>query len=188
MRLEQGVTLIEILISLLVLSIGLLGLAGLQVSAQQLSMDAYEQERAGLLADYIVERIALNREARQCYGFTDPVTGGPAIGQGVEIDLTCTGFGTIATQELAEADLAAWEQMLEGATETLAGNNVGAMVNARGCIWLDADANTATIAVTWQGEIQADAPPASLCGANQYGDERYRRALIRTLEFADLDA
>ena len=53
-RPESGFTLIEVLISLLVFSFGVLGMVGLQATASKLSVDSEERTRAALLASEMV--------------------------------------------------------------------------------------------------------------------------------------
>ncbi len=53
-RRHAGMTLIEVLVSLLIFSFGFLGLIGMQARAVQLSTDAEDRSRAALLANDIV--------------------------------------------------------------------------------------------------------------------------------------
>jgi len=55
-----GFTLIEVLVSIIVLSIGLLGAAGLQVKSQQYSRSAYLNTQATVLAHDMLERMRAN--------------------------------------------------------------------------------------------------------------------------------
>ena len=55
-----GFTLIEILITLLILSIGLLGLAGLQTKGLQFDQMAFMRSQAAIIADDIVDRMRAN--------------------------------------------------------------------------------------------------------------------------------
>lgn len=60
-RQQQGATLIEVLIAVVVLSIGLLGLAGLQVTSVQSNHSAYQRSQASLLASDLADRMRANR-------------------------------------------------------------------------------------------------------------------------------
>jgi type IV pilus assembly protein PilV len=53
-RAARGFTLIEVLVSLLVFSVGILGLAGLQAQFTRNSVDASERNRAALMANELV--------------------------------------------------------------------------------------------------------------------------------------
>jgi len=59
----RGMTLIEVLVALLVLAIGLLGLAGLQLTGLKANHSAYLRSQATLLAQDITERMRVNRSA-----------------------------------------------------------------------------------------------------------------------------
>lgn len=60
-RRQEGATLIEVLIAIVVLSIGLLGLAGLQVTSVQSNHSAYQRSQATLLAYDLADRMRANR-------------------------------------------------------------------------------------------------------------------------------
>jgi len=60
-RHDKGFSLIEVLIALLVLAIGLLGLAALQAQALRYNHDAYVRTQATNLAYDIIERMRTNR-------------------------------------------------------------------------------------------------------------------------------
>ena len=57
---HSGFTLIEVLITIIVVSIGLLGLAGLQISGLRANMSSEDRSKATLLANDIAERIRTN--------------------------------------------------------------------------------------------------------------------------------
>jgi type IV pilus assembly protein PilV len=59
----RGLTLVEILVALLVLSIGLLGLAGLQSASLRFNTSAYFRTQATALAYSLADRMRANREA-----------------------------------------------------------------------------------------------------------------------------
>jgi type IV pilus assembly protein PilV len=59
---QQGVGLIEILISLFVISIGMLGLVGLQFTVSTSNQDAYVKSQATIIAESLADRIRINRQ------------------------------------------------------------------------------------------------------------------------------
>ncbi|HFE32669.1 MAG TPA: type IV pilus modification protein PilV [Gammaproteobacteria bacterium] len=59
---QAGFTLLEILIALIILSIGLLGLAGLQANSLKNNNSAYQRTQASLLANEMLDRIRANRQ------------------------------------------------------------------------------------------------------------------------------
>lgn len=63
MNKHRGVTLIEVLIAILVLAVGLLGIAKLQSSALANNLISYQATQASTLADGMIERMRGNRQA-----------------------------------------------------------------------------------------------------------------------------
>ncbi len=92
---HKGFTLIEVLIAIVILSIGLLGVAAMQIRALQYNHDAYLRSQITNLATDISERIRLNRENAADYVST------------YVLDTLPTGC-TTATGTNATNDLACW--------------------------------------------------------------------------------
>ena len=183
----RGFTMIEILVTILVLSLGLLGLAALHVRVQQAELEAYQRTQALTLLSDMVERINANRQTAQCYAFTGG-SGVPYLGAAGTSHLgapSCTGFGSVSTQARAVSDMAVWDEFLNGNSEKQGGNAVGAMIGARGCVSFDPATNTYTVAVAWQGISDMPAPTVS-CADNLYGAETKRRVVWATLTIANL--
>jgi type IV pilus assembly protein PilV len=61
-RLQRGVALLEVLIAVVILSIGMLGLASLQVNSLRFNHSAYLRSQATILAYDITERMRANRQ------------------------------------------------------------------------------------------------------------------------------
>jgi type IV pilus assembly protein PilV len=68
-KFERGLSMFEILITILVVSIGLLGLAGLQFAGLRAANSAQEHTLASLLAQDIEERIRANTAAAETPNF-----------------------------------------------------------------------------------------------------------------------
>lgn len=122
----QGLSMIEILVTVVVLSIGLLGLAGLQLTGLKYNHSAYLRSQATLLASDVIDRMRANRDAARSGSYDIAI--GTAATAGA-----CTGVGTNCTPaEMAAADLAEWKQDLrsllpggDGAiSRTINGNEV----------------------------------------------------------------
>ncbi len=62
-REQAGVALLEVLVSVLLFSLGVLGLIGLQARAIGFSVDAEDRNRAALLANQVASEMWLNRSA-----------------------------------------------------------------------------------------------------------------------------
>lgn len=137
----RGFTLLEVLIALVVLSIGLLGIAALQGVGLRTSHGAHLSAQASLLAYDMADRIRANPQNLATYdGFaTDSID--------------CT-LATPASP-LATADLGEWacavQALLPGGSGTIAGVAVGGTT-----------ANRYTISVEWEDlQVEEGADPWS---------------------------
>ena len=176
---QRGTTLVEILVTVVILSFGLLGIAIFQAKTQVASIESYQRAQAIVLLEDMQSRMAgIAATAAVNYVTTAPIgTGGTAT--------------SCATETLgANRDKCEWGLALRGAAEVqVTGGvaaNVGAMIGARGCITEIQAAQDVTsagcrhgiymVTVAWQGLHPTKAPSLS-CGLNQYGAENYRRAI-----------
>lgn len=66
---QSGFTLLEVLVAILVLSIGLLGLAGLMASSLRNNHSAYQRTQATWLAYDIIDRMRVNRASALASGY-----------------------------------------------------------------------------------------------------------------------
>ena len=180
---QRGTSLIEVLVTIFIVSFGLLGLAGLQQRMQLSEMESYQRVQALVLLNDMASRITVNRAMADDY----VTTGGP-LGAG----MTCPTDP--ATRP--EIDAAAWCHALQGAAELTSGNNnVGAMLGGRGCVESLPD-NEYMITVAWQGLSPVSAPPESVtCGQDEYGgadsgciEDRCRRVVTTIVRIATLSA
>ena len=178
----RGFAMLEILVTMVILMIGLLGLAGIMARSSTAEMESYQRVQALILAQDMVDRVNANRKKASCYSNAGA---GVVLGTGSGAIPACSGGTGEAAQ--AVADLTAWDAMLKGSAEVSGGTNLGAMIGARGCITqVDAVTNIYRISVAWQGLV-ATAAPVDTCGATLYGtDEARRRIVTMTLRIAKL--
>lgn len=105
---QGGFTLLEVLITVLILSIGLLGLAGLQLSALKLNDSAERRSQATILAYDILDRMRANRTAAEA-GAYDIDTGATAPSSA-----TCVGTGSSCDAAgMRNSDLFEWHEALK---------------------------------------------------------------------------
>lgn len=189
MRHQRGVGLIEILVSLVVIGIGLLGILELYAAGQRSELEAYQRSQALILAEDMANRINTNRAAIDCYTINN-ADATDYLGQGNTQTYNCAGVGTQATRNLADADLAAWDAMLKGANETNSDGSVnfGGLNEARGCISSNAAGDVITIAVAWTGNARIS-NATNTCAQDEYAaaEAARRRVVVRTVRIADLD-
>jgi type IV pilus assembly protein PilV len=97
---QRGISMVEALVALVVIAVGMLGIAGLYLSSLQASRSAKLRSYAVELASSIADRIRSNRDAGPAYS-TDAYGGEPAS-QDCDAEKRCT------PAELAQDDLAHW--------------------------------------------------------------------------------
>jgi len=190
---QRGSSMLEILVSIFIMTLGLLGMAALQVRAQQAELESYQRAQGMILVNDMVDRINANRKAAGCYNFTtNTSTGAPYAGTGASAP-ACGPYGTTETRARANTDMQEWHDTLSGAAEQLGSNQVGAMIGARGCVSADTTAspNVYRVSVAWQGMVKSRDPElidaAYTCGKGQYGsDESLRRIISVTIPIACL--
>ena len=185
---QAGFSMIEVMVSLVILMLGLLGLVGLIVVSQRAETEAYQRSQALLLLQDIVGRINANRRVATCYAITtDTPNGVPYLGVGSTVAPSC-GFGTMQANTLATGDLTAWNGLLAGTAEIQGGSKLGAMVGARGCVSFDAPSGVYLVSVAWQGTVTTAAPNSSFtCGKGLYGNEALRRVVSMNVQIANLN-
>ena len=193
---QTGYLMIEVLITMFILAVGLLGVVGLQARAEQAETDSYQRTQALILAQDMADRISANRTVA-----FDTTTSPYVV-------LTTAPLGTGSAKDCsapattADIDLCAWSNALIGAAESYGGtcdtsaattrgaNCAGTLLNARGCITSPA-AHIYLIQVVWQGMTPGYAPPGSVaCGANLYNAsvDDYRRAVTTVVQIGDITA
>ena len=183
----RGFAMIEVLVTLVIVLVGLLGAAGVLIVGHQSSVEAYQRTQALILLEDMRDRLSANRQVADCYAVSDPATGSPALGTGYSGTPSC-GLGTPEQQATAIADLQEWSDLLAGVSETSStGASVGAMIGARGCISFNAATKTYVVTVTWQGLGETAAPPNEIsCARGRYGNDSLRRAVSVSAQFANL--
>jgi type IV pilus assembly protein PilV len=135
---QSGFSLIEVLVALVVLSVGLLGLAALQQNAVRFNHDAYLRSQATVLAYDIADRIRGNRQAATAEAYDSAFAPMPPACNSV------VAAGTVVAQ-----DIGAWRRALTCALP--AGN---------GQIDWDDASEILTITVQWdpsRGAVVAEA-------------------------------
>lgn len=174
MKRQEGTTLIEVLVTIVILAFGLLGIAVFQSKSTVAALESYQRAQAVILLEDMSARLQGNTANAAEY-IADKVGTGDGRAD------TCS---TLAAG--AERDLCEWSSALKGAAETAADkSNVGAMIGARGCIEQLQAANPAAgvctpaiyrVSVAWQG-LHPTIAPSLACAKDAYGDETNRRVI-----------
>ncbi|TFZ02135.1 pilus assembly protein [Ramlibacter henchirensis] len=162
-RSGRGASMIEVLVTLVIIALGLLGMVGLQAKLQSTEMESYQRTQALLLLDDLRGRIEANRLEVANYADYAPV--GTPLGAG----MVCPDATPASTRVLR--DVRQWCLALQGASETVGGASVGAMVGGRGCVESlgvgPTGDQTVRVSVAWQG-LTPIAAPAETCAAGLY--------------------
>jgi type IV pilus assembly protein PilV len=194
---QSGFTMMEVLVSMLIIMLGLLGLVGMLARMQQSEFESYQRSQALVLLQDMVDRLNVHRATATCFRLTDPTTGAPTLGTGSAGAPACSA-STANDNAEATASMTEWDSLLKGAGETSGGSSVGAMIGARGCISYDsttelldptgvviAGTGVYTVSVAWQGNSDTFAPVVN-CGNGQYGTTTRRRLVFMTFRIAKL--
>lgn len=172
-RRQRGTTLIEVLVTLVILAFGLLGIAVFQAKSQVGSLESYQRAQAVILLQDMSARLQGNLRRAGDYVAMD-------VGTSDERPDDCSAAAPGAALDLCE-----WSLALKGAAEQRAGAKMGAMIGARGCVELlqaaDASAGVCRpalyrVSVSWQGMHETIAPSLA-CGKDQYGPDTHRRSI-----------
>ena len=174
---SRGFTLIEVLVTFLIISVGLLGLAALQAGTVNEQFEAYQRVQVTSMLDDMAQRIRANPVAAKAGAYTGTVSA--LYGrQAVSSDGCGTSPGSAR-------DLCEWNRLLAG-TAT-AGNSVVTPINIGGCIdmrvvgdatALPPTATTIRVSVSWQGMSSLE-PPSNLCGFVEAEGDGFRRVAFR---------
>jgi len=182
---QRGTSLVEVLVTLVITSYGLLGLTGLMSSMYQAQSEGFARSQALMLLADMTERISAGnpQTAAEVAAYADQSRAGlvAAAGTGDGQPADCSAVVSGGARDVCE-----WSGLLKGTSEKLAGKPVGAIHGARGCIELltTPDATTGIcrpatfrVSVAWQGMLSS-AAPGNACGRNRYGSEDGARRVL----------
>lgn len=152
-RVPQGFTLIEVMVTVFVVAVGLLGVAGLQAYAKKSNFDAVQRTQAAALAQDLIERMRAN-----------PAQGAAYLSTGISLDAApaapgtaCTTSGSSGTPACTPAQVVAfdryeWSRALFGDVETIDGEASGGLSEPTACVSnASAPCGVYTIAIAWRG-------------------------------------
>lgn len=170
----SGFSLIEVLISLVILAFGMLGLARAMAGASLDELESFQRAQSIVITQEMVERINANRKQALLYvgDYTVPAAAAD-----------CALEATVLARDQCE-----FGNRLLGA-DTLDGvRAMGAPIGARACITETAPgSNLYIVAVAWQG-VKPTAAPDSVCGENGFDREENRRVFSTVVQIATLGA
>ena len=147
----KGFSLIEVMVSLVILVIGLIGIFNLHIVAKRGSFESFQQTQASYYANDIVNRMKLN--SSQLANYEGTYSGTPS-------SATACNAAVCTPSQMRLRDIYEWQSSFTGANETVDSQNVGGLDTPTACI--EVNANTVTVVLVWRGirktTIDADSP------------------------------
>ena len=176
---QRGFSLIEMLVTLTVFSIGMLAIAGLQTVSKQANFEAVQRTTATQIAFGLLEDMRTNGDAIDIYRAAADLGDGS---RGGEPAPNCQAGAECNAAQKAAYDLWFWEQALDGNLETLDGAGTGGLLLPTLCI--DGPglggAGVYQVTIVWRGTASITNAVNNACGAGSgnYGaDDEFRRVV-----------
>lgn len=195
----HGFTLIEVLVTIVIMLLGILGVIGMQARSALMEFESYQRGEALSLIREMQGRLTDSRTNLDGYlnAGVSSTNGSIYVGSGTGAKDFSTASACVAGAgvALAEAQFAMcqWAQALQGAASLEGTSKVGAMIGARGClIRVEPPENNALadiyITIVWQGkspgaEPDPDSPAGKKFCANDvdFGSGLRRGMTVRVL-------
>jgi type IV pilus assembly protein PilV len=174
------------LIALIVFSVGLLAIAGLQTMSKQANFEALQRTAGSQIAYGLLEDMRVNGDSIDTY------LAAPALGnnsRGSEPAPNCSGTSICNSAQKAAHDLWFWEQVLDGNLETNGNAGAGGLVSPSLCIAGPAGggAGIYTVTIAWRGTASITNTNASACGSasGNYGANNEFRRIMQIPTYID---
>ena len=183
---QDGFSLLEMLIALVIFSVGLLGIAGLQSVSKQANFESLQRTAAAQVAYGLLEDMRLNGDGVDIYTAAGELGNGSL---GAEPVPNCSVGAPCDAAQKAAHDLWLWEQIIDGNFETSAGTGTGGLVLPALCITGPAGGGAGIYLVTiaWRGSASINNAVANACGTlgGNYGAGNEFRRIIQVPTFID---
>ncbi|GGE33812.1 hypothetical protein GCM10007421_04540 [Halopseudomonas oceani] len=155
-RRQAGVGLLEVLIALLIIAIGALGYAGLQLTALRNSGDAADRAHAAMIAQDAIERIKSNPAMSDYYADPDNWPASANGSAGSPEDWKVCRDAVCTAEEMADWDI---KQLVWAASTSLLGGRVMATdcdFGSLGCVVVSWDEQAPALCLSEDGINTAD--------------------------------
>ncbi|MDA0680519.1 MAG: type IV pilus modification protein PilV [Proteobacteria bacterium] len=184
---QSGFSLLELLVSLVIFSVGLMGVAGLQIVSKQSNYESQQRTIASQVAYALLEDMRTNGAAISVYQSAGDLGGSRLAGLPVE---SCRYPNTpCSAAQKAVHDLWYWERVVDGVQETGVEGPTGGVVSPTICIEGPAGgvAGVYAVSIAWRGTASMSNPDRSQCGANsgKYGTADAYRRVLQVATFID---
>ncbi|MBB1363743.1 type IV pilus modification protein PilV [Shewanella sp. SR44-4] len=157
---RNGFSLIEVMVSLVILVIGLIGIFNLHIMSKQGSFESFQQTQASYFANDIINRMRLNVSELSNYGSS---SGTHYSGESLTKPTECSGVYRCSNTELRAWDLYEWQSAFIGDSEVDSDGSIGGLPSPTACVYVNS--NDVVIVMTWKSVRKFN-------GANEnYSDE-----------------
>ena len=183
----SGFTMIEVLVTFVILAVGVLGVVSLLASSKTSEYESVQRARAITMADGMLEKIRGNPQALSTTPGYNIGTGNPLDGAvyATEPAPNCL-TASCSPAQLANHDLWAFERALEGASVTVGGDNTSGLIDPRACITFTpwgphANSGQISVLIQWDGlQETGDGVIAGgvVCGGDPAGTDPTRRSIV----------
>ena len=185
-RTQLGFSLLEMLVALVVFSIGMLAVAGLQTVSKQANYEGLQRTTAAQIAYGLLEDIRTNGGALEVYSNAPDIGNGSL---GAEPAPNCRDGAECTAAQKALYDLWFWEQALDGTMETSGGAGTGGLLLPTMCIDGPAvgGAGIYRVTIVWRGAASISNGNNSACGggSGNYGGNLEFRRIIEIPTYID---
>ena len=182
----RGFSLIELLVAVVIFSVGMLAVAGLQTVSKRANFEGLQRATATQIANGLLEDMRTNGDALATYVAAADL-GGSVLG--TEPAPTCKGASVCNSVQKAAHDLWFWESVLDGDQVVNVNGSVGGIVSPTICINgpAGASAGVYTVTIAWYGTVAMTDSGASLCGAasGKYDSNDQNRRLVQIPTYID---
>lgn len=199
-RMAAGFTLIEVMITVFIVAVGLLSVAGLQALSKKSNFDAIQRTQAAALAQDLIERMRANPGRGADY-LTDDVDGISSAALPPAPSIACTTSGSSGTPRCTPTQVVAfdryeWSRALFGDVELIDDTAAGGLSEPTACVTNDAaPCGVYTVAIAWRGITplppgdpdDVNDPASNPCGSDNAAyddpstsgsDARLRRVIV----------
>ena len=183
----SGFSLIELLVAIVIFSVGLLAVAGLQTMSKSANFESLQRTTASHVAYGLLEDMRTNGKGIDIYLASADLGGGVIAAEPAP---NCSAMGaTCNAGQKALHDLWFWESVLDGSLEIGPEGASGGLVEPTICIDgpLGSVAGIYTISVAWRGGVSLTDAGLNTCGdgSGKYGAGNAFRRMVQVPTFLD---
>ena len=173
----KGFSLLEVMITVFVVAVGLLSVAGLQAISKKSNFDSVQRTVAAALAQDLIERIRANSSQGAVYvskaGSGISESSNTPAAPGVDCNTGVVGTSVCTPAQVVDFDLYQWTQALFGRAESVTTGTgpsasteyTGGLSSATACIAnATAPCGTYTVTIVWRGIT-----PLPIAASNEAG-------------------